>query len=125
MNPAYDIRVDAQSFYIQAQSVPEQNRYVFAYTITIRNQGDIPARLLNRRWIITDANGKVEEVRGEGVVGQQPYLRPGEGFQYTSGAVIATPVGSMRGRYEMLADDGAIFYADIPVFTLFIPRVLH
>ena len=125
MNPAYDIRVDAQSFYIQAQSVPEQNRYVFAYTITIRNQGNMPARLLNRHWIITDANGKVEEVRGEGVVGQQPYLRPGEGFQYTSGAVIATPVGSMRGRYEMLADDDTIFYADIPVFTLSVPRVLH
>ena len=121
----YNVRVAAQSFYIEEQSVPEQGRYVFAYTITIRNEGAMPARLLSRHWIITDSNGKVEEVRGEGVVGEQPYLRPGEGFQYTSGAVIATPVGSMQGSYRMVADDGVAFEAPIPVFTLSTPRMLH
>ncbi len=125
MDPTYNIRVVAQSFYIEAQSAPEQNRYVFAYTITIQNEGSIPAKLLTRHWIITDSNGKVEEVRGDGVVGEQPYLRPGEGFQYTSGTVIETPVGSMRGTYQMLADDGIAFDAAIPAFTLAIPRTLH
>ena len=121
----YNVKVAAQSFYIEEQSVPEQGRYVFAYTITIRNDGAVPARLLSRHWIITDSNGKVEEVRGEGVVGEQPYLRPGEGFQYTSGAVIETPVGSMQGSYRMVADDGVAFEARIPVFTLSAPRILH
>ena len=121
----YNVKVAAQSFYIEEQSVPEQGRYVFAYTITIRNEGAMPARLLSRHWIITDSNGKVEEVRGEGVVGEQPYLRPGEGFQYTSGAVIETPVGSMQGSYRMVADDGVAFEARIPVFTLSVPRILH
>jgi ApaG protein len=125
MDPTYNIRVVAQSFYIEAQSAPEQNRYVFAYMITIQNEGSIPAKLLTRHWIITDSNGKVEEVRGDGVVGEQPYLRPGEGFQYTSGTVIETPVGSMRGSYQMLADDGVAFDAAIPAFTLAIPRTLH
>jgi ApaG protein len=125
MDPTYNIRVVAQSFYIEAQSAPEQNRYVFAYTITIQNEGSIPAKLLTRHWIITDSNGKVEEVRGDGVVGEQPYLRPGEGFQYTSGTVIETPVGSMRGSYQMLADDGVAFDAAIPAFPLAIPRTLH
>lgn len=121
----YHVKVATQSFYIEEQSVPEQGRYVFAYTITIRNEGAMPARLLSRHWIITDSNGKVEEVRGEGVVGEQPYLRPGEGFQYTSGAVIETPVGSMQGSYRMVADDGVAFEAPIPVFTLSAPRILH
>ena len=121
----YSVKVAAQSFYIEEQSVPEQGRYVFAYTITIRNEGAMPARLLSRHWIITDSNGKVEQVRGEGVVGEQPYLRPGEGFQYTSGAVIETPVGSMQGSYRMVADDGVAFEARIPVFTLSAPRILH
>ena len=125
MKQKYHVRVAAQSFYIEEQSVPEQGRYVFAYTITIRNDGAVPARLLSRHWIITDSNGKVEEVRGEGVVGEQPYLRPGEGFQYTSGAVIETPVGSMQGSYQMVADDGVAFEARIPVFTLSAPRILH
>ena len=102
----YNVKVTAQSFYLEEQSVPELGRYVFAYTITIRNEGALPARLLSRHWIITDSNGKVEQVRGEGVVGEQPYLRPGEGFQYTSGTMIATPVGSMQGSYQMVADDG-------------------
>ena len=121
----YAIDVAAQSFYIEEQSIPERNRYVFAYTITIRNRGAVPARLMTRHWVITDSDGKVEEVRGEGVIGEQPYLRPGEDFQYTSGAVIATPVGSMRGSYQMLADDGVVFDAPIPTFTLSIPRTLH
>jgi ApaG protein len=125
MKQKYHVRVAAQSFYIEEQSVPEQGRYVFAYTITIRNEGAVPARLLSRHWIITDSNGRVEEVRGEGVVGEQPYLRPGEGFQYTSGAVIETPVGSMQGSYQMVADDGVAFEARIPMFTLSAPRTLH
>ena len=95
------------------------------YTITIQNQGHVPAKLLTRHWIITDSNGRVEEVRGEGVVGEQPYLRPGEGFQYTSGAVVETPVASMQGSYQMIADDGVKFDAEIPAFALSIPRTLH
>jgi ApaG protein len=125
MEPKYNIKVFAQSFYIEAQSIPEKNRYVFAYKITIRNEGGTAAKLIARHWIIMDSNGKVEEVRGEGVVGEQPYLRPGEDFQYTSGAVIATPVGSMRGSYRMLAEDGVTFDAEIPPFTLSVPRTLH
>jgi ApaG protein len=121
----YHVKVAAQSFYLEEQSVPEQDHYVFAYTITIRNEGTVPARLLSRHWIITDSNGKVEEVRGKGVVGEQPYLRPGEGFQYTSGAIITTPVGSMQGSYQLIADDGVAFAAPIPVFTLSAPRTLH
>lgn len=124
-NTNYDIQVSAQSFYVEDQSAPDQDRYVFAYTITIRNSGKIPAKLLKRHWIITDSNGKVEEVRGEGVIGKQPYLRPGESFQYTSGAILETPVGSMQGSYRMVADDGTAFDAPIPVFTLAIPYTLH
>jgi ApaG protein len=119
------IAVDINTRYIEDQSVPELDRYVFAYTITIRNKGNKPARLMTRHWTITDANGKVEEVHGEGVVGNQPHLNPGEEFQYTSGAIIETPVGTMEGRYNMLADDGECFDAEIPMFTLSIPRVLH
>ena len=100
--------------YLDEQSDPREGRYVFSYTITIRNEGQVPARLLTRHWVITDANGKVEEVRGDGVVGEQPYLKPGQGFRYSSGAVIETPVGSMQGSYQMLGDDGAHFDAPIP-----------
>ena len=121
----YHIQVTAQSFYLEQQSDPGRERYVFAYTIVIKNQGDIPAKLLSRHWIITDTNGRIEEVRGDGVVGEQPYLRPGEGFQYTSGAVLETAVGSMKGSYQMQADDGVTFDADIPPFVLSIPRTLH
>jgi len=119
------IKVDVETQYVEAQSEPEANRYVFAYTITISNNGEIAARLLNRHWIITDADGKVQEVKGEGVVGQRPYLQPGENFRYTSGTVIATPVGSMRGSYEMLSDEGMHFEAQIAPFSLAVPRVLH
>ncbi|CDH46830.1 MAG: Co2+/Mg2+ efflux protein ApaG [Candidatus Competibacteraceae bacterium] len=121
----YSIKVAAQAFYLEEQSAPDSDRYVFAYTVLIQNQGNIAAKLLSRHWIITDANGKIEEVRGEGVVGEQPHLRPGEGFQYTSGAILETSVGSMKGSYQMLADDGRVFDTDIPPFVLSIPRTLH
>ena len=121
----YHITVAAQAFFLEEQSNPDRDRYVFAYTVQVLNQGNIAARLLSRHWIITDANGKVEEVRGEGVVGEQPYLRPGEGFQYTSGTILETAVGSMKGSYQMLADDGVAFDAEIPPFVLSIPRTLH
>jgi ApaG protein len=121
----HDIRVEVETAYIPEQSDPDQSRYVFAYTITIRNEGRVPARLLTRHWIINDSNGKVQEVRGEGVVGEQPHLRPGEGFQYTSGTMIETPVGTMQGSYHMRGDDGVDFDAEIPPFMLSMPRVLH
>jgi ApaG protein len=110
---------------MEEQSSPEDNRYVFSYTITIHNTGSLPARLLNRHWLITDSNGKVQEVRGAGVVGEHPYLQPGEDYRYTSGAIIETPVGSMQGSYEMVADDGVHFDAPIAIFSLSIPRTLH
>ncbi|MCC7462177.1 MAG: Co2+/Mg2+ efflux protein ApaG [Gammaproteobacteria bacterium] len=119
------IRVDVQTNYLEEQSEPRERRYVFAYTITIRNEGGIAARLLTRHWIITDANGRVQEVRGDGVVGEQPHLEPVQGFRYSSGAVIETPVGSMQGSYQMIDDDGAHFDAPIPVFRLAIPGMLH
>jgi ApaG protein len=117
--------IDVATRYLDEQSEPEQDRYVFAYTIRIRNTGKVPARLLGRHWIITDANGNVREVTGEGVVGEQPWLRPGEDFSYTSGAVLETHLGTMHGSYEMIADDGTRFDAPIPAFTLSVPRTLH
>jgi len=119
------IKVSVQTAYLPGQSVPEQNRYVFAYTVTITNAGSIPAKLLTRRWVITDANSQTREVRGEGVVGEQPHLAPGTSFEYTSGTVLETPVGTMAGSYQMVADDGTRFDAEIPSFTLSIPRTLH
>jgi ApaG protein len=121
----YDIHVSVASRFLDDQSVPRENRYVFAYTVTIHNNGDLPARLVARHWIITDANGKVQEVHGEGVVGEQPWMRPGDDFQYTSGAVLETAVGTMRGSYQLVSDDGTKFSAPIPEFTLSIPRTLH
>jgi ApaG protein len=119
------IEIGVETNYIEEQSDPDADRYVFAYTITISNAGAEPAKLLNRHWVITDANGKVQEVRGEGVVGEQPHLEPGERFQYTSGTVIETPVGTMEGEYEMVTDNGASFLAPVNRFTLAIPRTLH
>ena len=119
------IRVDVETSFLDEQSEPKDNRYVFSYTITIRNEGAVPAKLLSRRWLITDANGKVQEVRGEGVVGEQPHLQPGQGFRYSSGTVIETPVGAMEGTYFMVADDGEAFDAPIPVFRLAMPGVLQ
>ena len=119
------INIDVETTYLDDQSEPREQRYVFAYTITIRNEGEVPAKLLTRHWIITDANGRVQEVRGDGVVGEQPYLKPGQGFRYSSGAVLETPVGTMQGSYQMIADDGAQFDAPIPAFRLAKPGMLH
>ena len=121
----HSIEVEAEPAYIAVQSDPDENRYVFSYTITIRNTGDIAVRLLSRHWIITNANGEVQEVRGDGVVGDQPHLKPGEGYQYTSGSIMETPVGSMRGSYQMVTDDGTEFDATIPTFTLAVPGTLN
>jgi len=125
MDTDHVFAIDVATRYLDDQSEPEQDRYVFAYTIHIRNTGSVPARLLGRHWVITDANGNVQEVTGDGVVGEQPWLRPGEDFSYTSGAVLETHLGTMHGRYEMLADDGTRFDAPIPRFTLCVPRTLH
>jgi len=119
------IRVQVQTQYVQAQSSPADKRYVFAYTITISNQGSRAAKLLARHWVITDAEGRRQEVRGEGVVGEQPHLQPGQGFRYTSGAVLETPVGTMQGSYQMVTDDGQHFDAPIAPFRLAVPGMLH
>jgi ApaG protein len=119
------IHVNVETFYLPDQSEPDGSRYVFAYTVTIRNAGGAPARLVNRHWIITDANGKVQEVEGEGVVGEQPHILPGQAHRYSSGAVIDTPVGTMEGSYGMLTDEGTTFRAPIPRFRLAVPGVLH
>jgi ApaG protein len=120
-----DIRVDVQTAYVAAQSDPDEKRFVFSYTITIRNEGYVPAKLLTRHWLITDANGKVEEVRGEGVVGEQPHIKPGEGYRYSSGAVLETPVGAMQGDYQMVNDQGETFDAPISPFRLAVPGLLN
>jgi ApaG protein len=126
MDPApHLIRIEVETAYVDEQSDPSERRYVFSYTITIRNEGLVAARLLTRHWVITDANGKVEEVRGDGVVGEQPHLKPGQGFRYSSGAVLETPVGAMQGSYEMVADDGTRFDAPIAVFRLAMPGILQ
>ena len=122
---AYDVAVSATTQYLPEQSDEATSRFVFAYTITIRNAGAVAAQLISRHWIITDAQGLVQEVRGLGVVGAQPTLQPGEQFEYTSGASIATPVGTMRGTYQLVAADGTRFEATIPQFTLSVPRILH
>ena len=121
----HNINVSVDSAFVEGQSNEDQGQFVFAYTITIHNTGEIPAKLMTRHWIITDSNGKIQEVRGEGVVGEQPYLRPGEAFQYTSGTMLETPVGTMQGSYQMIADDGTEFDAEISPFTLAAPRILH
>jgi len=125
MSEKNKIIVEVTPQYIKSQSSPESNRYIFAYTITITNIGLIPAKLLTRHWLITDSNGKKQEVQGSGVIGEQPYLKPGESFRYTSGAMIETPVGVMQGKYLMLSDNGDQFKAPVPQFTLSIPRTLH
>src|SRR6476659_3369542 len=121
----YAIDVAPRAAYIDDQSDPSKNQYVFAYTITVTNVGTVAAQLISRHWLITDANGKVLEVKGLGVIGQQPTLKPGESFEYSSGTHLETAVGTMRGTYQMLAEDGHAFEADIPLFTLSVPRVLH
>ncbi|OGU23578.1 MAG: Co2+/Mg2+ efflux protein ApaG [Hydrogenophilales bacterium RIFOXYD1_FULL_62_11] len=121
----YHISVNVNTAYLADQSDPASDRYVFAYTITIANTGTVSAQLISRHWIITDAENVTQEVKGLGVVGEQPLLRPGESFEYTSGTAMATPVGTMRGSYQMVAEDGNKFDAEVPVFTLSMPRVLH
>lgn len=121
----YAVTISTKTDYIPEQSDETSGRYVFAYTITITNSGTVPAQLISRHWVITDAEQNVQEVRGLGVVGEQPLLKPGESFQYTSGSAITTPVGTMRGSYHMIAEDGTQFDAAIPEFTLSVPRVLH
>ena len=121
----YDITVAVKTAYLPEQSDPARSTYAFAYTITITNTGAVAAQLISRHWIITDADSQVQEVKGLGVVGQQPLLHPGESFEYTSGTSLATAVGTMRGTYQMVAGDGKTFDAEIPQFTLSMPRVLH
>lgn len=120
-----NILVDVKTEYVPDQSDKEQQRFVFAYHVTISNEGDHPAQLLSRHWVITDGNEHVQEVRGEGVIGEQPTIKPGENFEYTSGAVLETPVGSMHGSYEMIDANGDMFHAQIPVFTLASPNAIN
>ena len=119
------IAIEVESHYVEEDSLPAEERFVFAYTITIRNRGDIPTKLLTRHWVITDGHGKIEEVHGKGVVGEQPHIGPGNYFRYTSGAVLTTPMGTMEGSYQMLNDDGDHFDATIPMFSLSRPNSLH
>lgn len=120
-----DIKISANAFYLPDQSDENNDQYVFAYTIKITNLGATAVKLISRHWIITDSEGKVQEVRGVGVVGEQPELKPGESFEYTSGSSLETSVGTMRGTYQMQRADGSRFDATIPEFTLSVPRVLH
>lgn len=121
----YEIHVGVSAKYLPDQSDPAAGRYVFAYTIDIRNTGTVAAQLISRHWVIADADSQVQEVRGLGVVGHQPLLQPGQNFEYTSGCVLATPVGTMKGSYQMVAEDGNNFEAPIAEFVLSMPRVLH
>ena len=121
----YHISINVNTTYLADQSDPSSDRYVFAYTITIANTGTVAAQLISRHWIITDAENVTQEVKGLGVVGEQPLLRPGESFEYTSGTAMGTPVGTMHGTYQMVAEDGNKFDAEIPQFTLSMPQVLH
>lgn len=121
----YHISINVDTTYLAEQSDPASDRYVFAYTISIANTGTVAAQLISRHWIITDAENVTQEVKGLGVVGEQPLLQPGESFEYTSGTAMATPVGTMQGTYQMVAEDGIKFDVEIPKFTLSMPRVLH
>ena len=122
---AYDFDVAVRTQYLAEQSDPSKSHYVFSYTITIKNTGTVPAQLISRHWVITDTNNQVQEVRGLGVVGHQPLLKPGEQFEYTSGTQMMTPQGSMYGEYFCVAEDGHQFEAKIPEFVLSLPRTLH
>ncbi len=121
----YNVKIEVSVVFIPEESDEERGHYVFAYTITITNDGTVGIQLISRHWVITDANEQTQEVRGLGVVGEQPLLKPGESFRYTSGTAIATPVGTMRGEYQMVAESGEHFDVDIPEFLLSMPRVLH
>ena len=121
----YQIEIQPLPQYVPDQSDPDNGRYVFTYTVIIKNIGEIAAQLVARPWIITDGNNEIQEVRGLGVVGKQPLLQPGESFEYTSGSVLTTPIGTMKGSYQMVAEDGTHFSAEIPEFVLASPRALH
>lgn len=123
--PKYEFTINVRPQFVPEHSDPDEDKFLFAYTVTIRNTGEVTAQLISRHWIITDANNRIEEVQGLGVVGEQPVLQPGEAFEYTSGCPIATPVGSMRGSYQCVAEDGTRFEATIPEFVLSMPRTLH
>lgn len=125
MTPRHDIQVSVETEFLADQSDPDSQRWVFAYHITIRNEGTVSARLLTRHWIITDGEERVQEVHGEGVIGEQPHIAPGQAFSYTSGAILETEVGSMRGSYQMIGEDGSHFDAQVPMFTLAVPHALH
>ena len=125
MENPYDIDVQVETAYVSEHSEPDEDRFVFAYTITLVNRGSVTAQLISRHWFITDADNRTEEVEGEGVVGEQPVLKPGEGFRYTSGAVIETPVGTMHGSYQMVTQDGDQFDAEIAPFSLSEPMAFH
>ena len=125
MDDRHRIKIDVVTEYIEGQSDPDEHRYAFAYTVTIVNEGAVSAKLISRHWIITDSDGKVQEVRGPGVVGEQPLIEPGQGFRYSSGAIIETPVGTMQGSYQMRAEDGFEFDAPIAAFRLAKPGMLH
>lgn len=122
---AYDLTVTVRTKYLPEQSKPDRDEYLFSYTITIRNTGEVAAQLISRHWVITDANNRTQEVAGLGVVGHQPLLKPGEQFEYTSGTPLATPQGSMRGEYFCVAEDGHRFEVKIPEFVLTLPSMLH
>lgn len=125
MEVLYKVEVSVRTEYLEDQSLPSEGKYFFSYTVTIKNVGKIPAKLISRHWVITDANERIEEVRGLGVVGEQPRLKTNESFEYTSGTIINTPVGTMYGTYQMVADNGYEFDAEIPMFSLNIPKVLN
>jgi ApaG protein len=125
MENLYKIDVSVKTEYIEYQSIPGEGKYFFSYTVSIKNNGKIPAKLISRHWVITDSNEKVEEVTGLGVIGEQPRLEPKESFEYTSGTILNTPVGSMHGTYQMVADNGYEFDANIPLFSLSTPGILN
>ncbi|WP_290539293.1 MULTISPECIES: Co2+/Mg2+ efflux protein ApaG [Alcanivorax] len=125
MSPRHNIQVSVETEFLADQSDPDSQRWVFAYHITIRNEGTVSARLLTRHWVITDGEDRVQEVHGEGVIGEQPHIAPGQEFSYTSGAILETEVGSMRGSYQMIGEDGTHFDAQVPMFTLAVPHALH
>ena len=125
MEVLYKVEVSVRTEYLENQSLPSEGKYFFSYTVTIKNVGKIPAKLISRHWVITDANERIEEVRGLGVVGEQPRLKTNESFEYTSGTIINTPVGTMYGTYQMVADNGYEFDAEIPMFSLNIPKVIN
>ncbi len=125
MDNLYKIDINVETLYIEPQSDPENNRYVFTYTINILNQGKVTVQLISRHWIVTDANNKIQEIKGLGVVGEQPVLQPNESFKYTSGTIIETPVGTMQGEYQMEAENGYKFEAEIPMFSLKVPKIVN